>query len=177
MEVLLLILDGKRYAIPSAWIDEVVPRTRFAPIDGAAPWVAGLMDHRGTLVPVIDGSQMLHAKQSPPLLGSRIIVMDVPIAREGGGTASARFGLLCDLVTERATIDLADGAWTPSLDETHASIVGAVGRVGTLPIALIDPTRIVRQERLLAQGSAAPTLPPQTAGSVPARVVESSESR
>lgn len=154
MQVLLVTLAGRRYAVPSASVEEVVPRTRLAPVDGASPCVAGLMDHRGSLLPVIDGSMLLHGQPSPALLGSRIVVMSVPAPRRDGTTAVARFGLLCDLVTERAALETEGGAWRSDAHATPQAIVGVVGRVASMPMPLIDPARIVAAEPLLIPASA-----------------------
>jgi|GEM_PF-1246227 len=173
MDVLLVVLAGRRYALPSAVVDEVVPRTRLSPIDGAAPAIAGLMDHRGTLIPVVDGAMLLHDQPSPALLGSRIVVVDGPHLREGGGAGTTRFGLLCDLVIERTTLTIDAGAWHPGGDESHRSIIGAVGRVGSQPMSLIDPARILARERLLT-GAATPArlAPATTTASLPSRIEE-----
>lgn len=158
MQVLLVTLAGRRYAVPSASIEEVVPRTRVSPVEGASPSVIGLMDHRGALLPVIDGSMLLHGTASPALLGSRIVVMSVPVPRRDGSTAVARFGFLCELVTERATLEADGGAWRTDDGGSLRSIVGVVGRVGTSPMPLIEPARIVATERLLVPAQTASTL-------------------
>lgn len=165
MEVLLVVLAGRRYALPSARVEEVVPRTRLVPIDGAAAWVAGLMDYRGALIPVIDGARLIHDESSPSLLGSRIVVLDVLIQRGAESSVVTRFGLLCDLVTERTKIDLDDGAWRSGSLDDRPSIIGAIGRVGTRPMPLIDPLRIVGREPMLSLPAGhttidVPSLPP-----------------
>lgn len=148
MEVLLVVLAGRRYAVPANVVDEVVPRTRFESIDGMPGVVAGLMDHRGAFLPVIDGSQLMHAVASAPFLGSRVAILHVPTVRSGGGPVTARFGLLCDLVTGRAVIEH-DAAWLPGDDDDRRSMVGAVGRLERDAIQVIDPRRILRAHPIL----------------------------
>lgn len=165
MEVLLVVLAGRRYAVPSARVEEVVPRTRLTPIEGAAAFVAGLMDHRGVLVPVIDGARLLHDQPGASVLGSRTIVFALPGTPTSAPGTMVRFGLLCDLVLGRAEMSLDAGAWRPATIDGTTTAIFAVGRIDGQPMSLLDPAHVMAQERLLAGASTTTTLLPGEAHS------------
>jgi purine-binding chemotaxis protein CheW len=53
-EVLLFTLEGQRYALPSADVQELVRAVRLTPLPRAPEVVEGLLNLRGQLLPVLD---------------------------------------------------------------------------------------------------------------------------
>ncbi|MBN3793542.1 chemotaxis protein CheW, partial [Burkholderia sp. Ac-20392] len=51
---LMFELDGERYALDAAGIDEVLPLAVTKAVPGAPEWIAGLLMRGGQPVPVID---------------------------------------------------------------------------------------------------------------------------
>lgn len=99
-------------------VREIVRARAMARLPGAAPWVLGIMNVRGTLLTVVDLSVRLGAKSgSPP----RFVMV-----AEGAGR---RFGIAVESV--QGVAEVAVDAVTP-IDAAHASggVVGGVVRLG-----------------------------------------------
>ncbi len=159
LPVIVVTLGGRDHAIPAAAVEAILPRPRLAPVDGAAPWLAGLMDVRGALVPVVDGSILLGGSATPMEVGSRVVLLQVPAPCGDGTLGVARFGMLSDRVRERAILSMGGAAWRPGEREAIDRPLALVGRIGERPVPLLDPARIVGRERLLAPAPALVPLP------------------
>ncbi|MFA7386836.1 MAG: chemotaxis protein CheW [Thiohalobacteraceae bacterium] len=102
MLCLLLRLGSERYAIDARRIVEVVPMVALRPLPHALPYVAGLFDYRGVLVPVIDLCRLTGPRTCGAFLTTRTVLVDYPDA-DG---RSHILGLLAEQVTE--TVKLKD---------------------------------------------------------------------
>lgn len=96
--MLLLIFEAgnNRYGIEASEVIEVIPVVAFTNIPHAPPYVAGLFNYRGSVVPVIDVQVLLGENPARRLLSTRVIV--VRFARAPG--AEHQLGLLAEHVTE-----------------------------------------------------------------------------
>jgi chemotaxis signal transduction protein len=65
---------GARFAIPAREVEEITPLVELAPLPGAPPYVAGLMNHRGASLPVADMTWLLAGRASRPFASTRILV-------------------------------------------------------------------------------------------------------
>ncbi len=65
---------GGRFALPARDVSEVTPLVRLSLVPGAPPALAGLMNHRGTALPVADLTLLLCGRASRPLASTRIMV-------------------------------------------------------------------------------------------------------
>jgi chemotaxis-related protein WspB len=93
--LLLLDLDGNRYALDTRQVVEVLPLVRIKQIPEAPRGVAGLMNYRGAPVPVIDLASLVLGRPSRASLSTRLVIVHYPDGRD-----SAR---LVGLVAEHAT--------------------------------------------------------------------------
>lgn len=59
MELLRLRVGTQRYALRSAYVDEVLPWVGGRRVPGAAPWIVGIFARRGQLVTVVDLARRL----------------------------------------------------------------------------------------------------------------------
>lgn len=75
LAALLFEVAGQRYGLDVSEIVEVVPAVRLRSIHGVPPYVAGLCRYRGTLVPVLDLSQMLGAPASELCYSTRLVLV------------------------------------------------------------------------------------------------------
>ncbi len=80
--VLVFALGGARYALELRWVREVVSMTAITPVPTAPAAIAGTMNFRGAIVPVI-GPAALFAPHPPPerarlpRAGDQAILVDV----------------------------------------------------------------------------------------------------
>lgn len=104
MLYLLLRLGSERYALDARRIVEVVPMVALRPLPHALPYVAGLFDYRGVLVPVIDLCRLTGPRSCSAFLTTRTVLVDYPDA-EG---RSHILGLLAERVTETVKLKGSD---------------------------------------------------------------------
>ncbi len=99
MMVLLFNVDDERYGMDVADVVELVPYMVLQKLPKAPGFVAGLLNYRGHIVPIIDLSILLANRSSRQLLSSRIILIRPAIS------GNKRFvGLLAEQVTETSKI-------------------------------------------------------------------------
>ncbi len=87
----VFVIDGQQYALPVSDVREVVRLPALLTLAGAPPVIAGILNFRGTYLPVIDGRRLIGS----PLfydLNSQVIIAG---ANEHG---NALLGLLVDQV-------------------------------------------------------------------------------
>jgi purine-binding chemotaxis protein CheW len=96
-------LGKEVFAVPVEYVREILDyREPFAIPEGPA-WFLGLTDVRGQATPTIDLRRRLGLPSIPPDLGTRILVLDVPLdASLGQRTLS--LGLVADRVIEVVSV-------------------------------------------------------------------------
>jgi purine-binding chemotaxis protein CheW len=82
MEVLTLGLQGEIFAIEAGNVREILDLVPVTEVPGALPFVKGLINVRGKVVPLADLRLKLGMQPHPPTIDSRIIVVEVAIAGE-----------------------------------------------------------------------------------------------
>jgi chemotaxis-related protein WspB len=104
MLLLVFRLGEDRYALDTAQVAEVVPLVNLKRLPQAPPGLAGLMDYRGQIVPVIDLSELALGKSAPLRMSTRII-----ITRDAHGDGSERsLGLIAENATSMLRRDAED---------------------------------------------------------------------
>lgn len=94
MLFLLFQLGPDRYALPAADVVEVLPLIQIKSLPGAPKGVAGVMDHRGQPVPVVDLSALALGRPAAARLSTRLVLVRL----QADGTEK-----LLALVAENAT--------------------------------------------------------------------------
>ena len=95
MLFLLFQLGQERYALDAGQVDEVLPLLRIRPILQAPPGVAGMLNHHGSPVPVIDLSELTVGRPAVRRLNTRIVLVHY---RGDDGTLH-----LIGMIAEKAT--------------------------------------------------------------------------
>ncbi len=95
-QLVVFEVEGRKYALPVEQVVEVVRMVALTPVPEAPPWVAGLADLRGQLIPVID---------LRPRLGLPPAAADPDLVFLVASGAERTVGLLADRV-----LDVADAA-------------------------------------------------------------------
>ncbi|MBI2073559.1 MAG: chemotaxis protein CheW [Gemmatimonadetes bacterium] len=107
-------------------VREVLPPQPATRVPGAAPAVAGLVNVRGALVPLVDGR---HALGHPAREGGSIVLLEV---------AERTVGVVVDEVLDLVTVG--DGEWAErrELPGVDPRVVRAVGRSDGVAFILLD---------------------------------------
>jgi len=144
-------LGEDRYALPARRVAEIVPCIPLRHAPGAPPWVAGVFDYRGVVVPVVDLDRYVGLGACPRCYSSRILVCtaDAETTRAHGDHESGSLvGALAERVLDVQEVDPdAEG----TLDRLGAGERPALGRLvkdETGLIQLVDVEDLVPPDLL-----------------------------
>jgi len=93
---LLFRIAEQRFALDAHEVAEVLPRLPLKPIAQTPEWVAGVLAHRGALVPVIDVGALSFGVPAPVRTSTRLVLVHYR-------GEPLRPGLLLGLILEQAT--------------------------------------------------------------------------
>ena len=96
MLLLTFSLGSDRYAVDATRVVEILPLATTKKIPRAPEFVIGLLNYRGTPVPVIDLCQLTLGRSYSPVLSTRIVLVAYPVL---GGEHKV-LGLIAEKVTE-----------------------------------------------------------------------------
>jgi chemotaxis-related protein WspB len=101
MLYVIVRVAGSTYGIEARWIREVVPRIPLRPLPGSPHYLAGVFDHAGVVVPVLDLGLLFAGMPCPERLNTRILLIDDP-QRNG---AIPRIGVIAENIYELRELD------------------------------------------------------------------------
>jgi chemotaxis signal transduction protein len=130
---------GGRFALPGREVERITPLVSLAPLPGAPPYVAGLMNLAGESLPVADLTALITGKPSRPWNSTRIVV-----AAPGQGRKA---GFLAERLLKAVHLDPA--AIAPPGAPAAPYLRGVATLEGEL-IEIIDLARTVPPELLLS---------------------------
>lgn len=131
---------GAEYAIPASEVLQMESFTGATPVPGAPAHVAGLVQVRGRVVPVVDARARFGLPPVERTLDSRVVV---------GQLGSRVVGLLVD--SAREVLKLAPDQVQPPpqlVAEQAQGFVKAVARIGPRLVMLIDFPRVIGEEKV-----------------------------
>jgi len=144
VQLVVFQLDGEEYGVPVEAVREItrVPE-RLSRVPMTPPWVVGLVNLRGAVLPVLDMRERFGLAPAARSERQRILVLEL------GG---CRTGFVTDAVTEVLGVPRALLESAPRLSEAQARLMG---RVVNLPdsgrmIVVIDPARLVDDDERAA---------------------------
>lgn len=119
---LVFRINGERYALEAVEVAEVLPRLQLKPIAQAPAWVAGVLAHRGAMVPVIDVSAMTFGQPAAARTSTRLVLVHY---RRAGEVPGRLLGLILEQATDTLRCNPAD--FQPyGLDNRDAPYLGPV---------------------------------------------------
>lgn len=119
---LVFRIGGQRFALDTREVVEVLPRLPLKPIARTPAWVAGVLAHRGALVPVVDISALSFGEPAPQRTSTRLVLVHYR-------ADPARPDLLLGLIIEQAsnTLRCDPAEFRPyGLDNRDAPYLGPV---------------------------------------------------
>jgi len=131
---------GAEYAIPASEVMQMESFTGATPVPGAPAHVAGLVQVRGRVVPVVDARARFGLPPVDRTMDSRVVV---------GQLGSRTVGLLVD--SAREVMKLAPEQLQPPppmVAEQAQGFVKAVAQVGQRLVMLIDFSRVIGEEKV-----------------------------
>ena len=100
MLALVFSLGETRYAVDSHKVLEVVPVAHLKAVPKAPPYVAGLLNYRGVVVPVIDLCQLAGGAPCRRVLSSRILLV-----KYRGSASEHTLGVMAESVTDTVHVE------------------------------------------------------------------------
>ena len=138
MNTLSFFVGQDRYAIPTRQVIEIVPWVVLRRLPHAPEYVAGLLNYRGTPVPVIDVTALMRGSPSRQMLSTRIILVDYP------GKTHTRH--ILGILAER--IGVSDSFEKRTFTEAGIRVAGAP-YLGDISVDDPEMIQVVRIEKLL----------------------------
>ncbi len=141
-QYLTFAVDGSEYGLEILRVQEIKGYTRVTPIPRTPPHVKGVLNLRGTIVPVIDLRVRFALPEVDHTRFSVVIVLTV-------GTRV--IGLLVDAVSDVLTVGAADRGAVPDLGgSVDTAFVAGMAKSGDRLITLLDVDRLVGGDAALA---------------------------
>ncbi|MFM0741571.1 chemotaxis protein CheW [Paraburkholderia xenovorans] len=123
MLFILFTLDSERYVIDATQVERMkslAPQSPPKQIPGAPSWVAGVLDHEGAPLPVIDLPALALGRPAAQLMSTRVVLVRYPIA------GSVRLlALLLEDATRTIRLD-AEAFHDPGIEMPHTRYLGPV---------------------------------------------------
>ena len=129
---------GSEYALPAADVLQMESFTAATPVPGTQPWVTGIMQVRGRIVPVLDVRKRFGLPAAEHTLDTRVVVAT-------HGTRAV--ALLVDAARE--VLKLEDGQIKPPpemIAREANGLVKAVAQVGPRLVMLLDFAKLIGEE-------------------------------
>lgn len=145
MLYLVFHVGDERYAIEARHVVELLPSIPTRPLTGAPDGVAGLIDFRGQLAPVVDLCLLILGRSARKLYSSRIIMV---------GVGDQRLGVLAENVTR--TQRFAPTAFQAPGLGAQARFLGPVASDAEGMIQRVEPAELLTPQILAALKSAQP---------------------
>ena len=154
MQFLIFHLGKDRYGLHTRDVVRVLPLMELKQMPQTPAYVAGLMNFRGSPVPVIDLCMLASGSACPPLFDTRIILVDYVAAEE-----RHLLGLIAERVSGVEHIDPATFV-EPGVSSPDAPFLGNVAARGQAMLQLINIEYLLPDEvRALLFRSRAETMP------------------
>lgn len=144
--LLLCQVGEERFALDVARVLEVTAVVPFTPVPRAPEAVAGLINYRGLIVPVLDLAMLIANRPARRFLSTRIVLLRLAAAAESGAAPAPDtthvIGLMAERVTETIAVPAAD--IRPVSGETaRADMYSGVFLHEQAPVLLLDPERVL----------------------------------
>lgn len=137
VQLVVFRLDGEEYGLPVEVVREItrVPE-RLSRVPRTPEWVEGLVNLRGSALPVLDMRARFGLPRAARSERQRILVLDLD---------GARTGFVTDSVTEVLSVPRALVEAAPRLEEAQARLKGRVVNLaeGGRMIVVLDPSALV----------------------------------
>jgi purine-binding chemotaxis protein CheW len=138
-EVLILELQSEIFAIDAHRVREILDVVPITEVPGSRPFVSGLINVRGKIVPLADLRLKFGMPTPPPTIDTRIVVIETEV--DGETTA---VGLIADRVREVTELVADSIEPTPRLGmRLRSEYIEGIGKRGSDLIIVVDLQQIL----------------------------------
>jgi purine-binding chemotaxis protein CheW len=152
-QYLSFILAGEEYALGILQVKEILEYTPVTRIPGAPPWVRGVFNLRGSVVPVVDLAVKLGLGSSTPGRWSCVVVVEVRLGEE-----RLVLGVLADAIGQVMELGPGEVEPPPAFGMPVASecLVGLGRSSNKKFVLLLDLERVLSSHEVLQAGALRP---------------------
>jgi purine-binding chemotaxis protein CheW len=136
---LVFHLEEQAYGLPLAVVREILPMVAISPVPYAPDFIRGVINLRGTIVPIIHMRRKLHIPPRDPGVRSCLVIAEAP---------ERVYGFVADRVTDCIEVTEISKPDEGRGDDRH--FIRGLGDLGGRIITLLDPERILSTEERLA---------------------------
>lgn len=142
---LIFKLGDEQFAIPVARVREVLDLTEITRVPKAPPYMRGVVNVRGSAIPVVDLRMKFGLPTTANTVNTRIIVLELEL--EGERTV---VGGLADSVHEVLELDPAQIGEPPRIAmRWRAEMIEGLGKKGDQFLIVLDVARVFNSDRTL----------------------------
>ncbi len=138
LQLAVFLLSGVSYAAELAYIRDVFPLKELTPIPCTPPFIAGMVNVRGQILPAIDLEKFFDLPRHTETGFKEMIILH---------SGDTELGLLADSIVGVRSIPIA--AIQPSLATASGGQAGYIKGITREPLILIDPVKILADRRLV----------------------------
>jgi purine-binding chemotaxis protein CheW len=154
-QYLTFFLAGEEYAIGILRVKEILEYDTVTPVPQTPPAIRGVINLRGSVVPVVDLAAKFGLPPSPLTKRTCIVIVEVTLAG-----ARSVLGLLADAVSQVMDFAPGDIEAPPAFGTgIRVDYLQGMGKVGKRFVLLLDVDRILAVPELQAAEAAAAPLP------------------
>lgn len=136
LELLVFFLGEERYGIETGAVVEVIPVRGLTPLPCVPDFVAGVIHHRGRILPVLDLKRLLGLQGRPVGGTDRVVALEV---------GAMSFGVLADAVAEVVRVPLEEVSPPPLGGGGHSLLRGMTREA----VAVLDAEVLAGDPRLV----------------------------
>lgn len=140
-------VDNEEYGVDIMQVQEIIRLGKVVRVPGAPPFVEGIMDLRGKVLPVVDLRRRFHLEPREHDATSRVVVINI---------ADMTLGLIVDSITEVLRLPTSTIEPPPRIVAgIDARFLKGIGRVDKRLLILLDLDRIFSEEEIAGIGQVA----------------------
>jgi purine-binding chemotaxis protein CheW len=150
-QYLAFYLAGEEYAIGILQVKEIIEYDTLTKVPGTPEFIRGVINLRGSVVPVVDLAIKFGLAESPITKRTCIIIVEVNLDGE-----KTQMGVIADSVSQ--VMDFLAGDIEPPLSFGNRMIVDylmGLGKVGKKFVLILDIDRVLSEKEILAAASSA----------------------
>lgn len=139
-QFLVFFIGKENFAINTQDVIEILPLVNFTQIPRTEKYVAGMMNFRGIMTPVIDLCMLVNQQSFQEKVCSRIILIRNPYSTEFNYT-----GLIAEKVTNTLNLET-DDFISHKLIKNKTRYLGKIAQIGSDEIQIIDLEKLLPDE-------------------------------
>jgi purine-binding chemotaxis protein CheW len=166
-QFLTFLLAEEAYAVGILRVKEIIEYDTVTRIPNVPRSVRGVINLRGSVVPVVDLAARFGLEESPVTKRTCVIIVEV----EAGGRKRMVMGVMADAVSQVIDLPLSEIEPPPSFGtRIHVDYLKGIGKIGKKFVLILDLDRVLSPDALRS-GVAAATVSGSTGG-VPSETLE-----